>query len=388
MSPAGPGGSRGGYHDALADWLACAAGGRDEPASRAAAELGDELLFAATAGHVLDFDDTWTPGLAHLSAPTAPAALLAVSARGGTVAEALAAYAIGFETMAALAGHVHPSAYERGLHPTAVCGSVGAAAAVATAAPEGAEPGELETALALALVRSGGLLASFGGHGKALGVAGAAIAGRDAALLARAGARAELEPILAGACRSWGVEPPAPAALLDPAGGAIAENWVKAYPCCLQTHSAIEAALTIDASRTREGELRVRVHPLSLRAAAVERPRTGLEAKFSIPYLVAWALVRGRPQVADFAAVDPEVLTAAARIAVVADPGLGQSEAVIDRDGNELARVVEALGSPSRPMSADELERKLRSLAGPELASALDDPGAPVSRALQLAGIG
>ena len=132
----------------------------------------------------------------------------------------------------------------------------------------------------------------------------------------------------------------------------------------------------------------VRVHPLSLRAAPVERPRTGLEAKFSIPYLVAWALIHGRPGVEDFADVDEQVLAAAERLVVEADEALGQSEAVIDRDGYELARVVEALGSPSRPMNEAELEQKVRSLAGAGLAPALDDPAAPAAGALSAAGIG
>jgi hypothetical protein len=63
------------YRTALLDWLACAIGGRSERAARAAAAVGDDVAALATAGHVLDFDDTYPPGLAHLSAPTAPAAL-------------------------------------------------------------------------------------------------------------------------------------------------------------------------------------------------------------------------------------------------------------------------------------------------------------------------
>jgi 2-methylcitrate dehydratase PrpD len=375
------------YAAAMLDWLACGARGMREPAARAAEALGDDLQAAAIAGHVLDFDDTWTPGLAHLSAATAPAALFAVAERDGTVGDALTAHARGFETMAALARHGHPAIYERGLHPTAVTGVVGAAAAWVTGS--GGDPEALGPALALALTRSGGLLASFGGPGKSAGVGGAVAAGRDAARLALGGARADLEPILAGACASWGVEALDPEELLARAtgtteGAAISENWVKAYPCCLQTHSAIEAALTVDATRARAGQLRVRVHPISLRAAAIERPRTGMEAKFSIPYLVAWALVRGRPEVESFGSVDAEVVDAGERLIVESDESLGQSEAVLDRDGYELARVTEALGSPSRPMSKAELEAKVRSLA-PKLVGALDDADRPAAELLQAA---
>src|SRR4051794_8183923 len=55
------------YLVALSDWLACATRGRSERAAQAAVAAGDGILervaAAATAGHVLDFDDTWTPGL-------------------------------------------------------------------------------------------------------------------------------------------------------------------------------------------------------------------------------------------------------------------------------------------------------------------------------------
>ena len=371
----------------MLDWLACAAAGREQPAVRAAIEAAPEerLHHAAAAGHVLDFDDTWTPGLAHLSAATAPAALFAVAGRDGTVVEAAAAYANGFETMAVLARHGHPEIYARGLHPTAATGVVGAAAA--WHAGSGTDPGARAAALALALTRSGGLLASFGGDGKALGVAGAVVAGRDAARLAAAGASAGLEAILAGVCRSWGVEPLPAAALLDPTGGAIEGNWIKAYPCCLQTHSAIEAALTVDARSAPAGQLKIRVHPISLEAAAIEEPKTGMEAKFSIPYLVTWALLRGKPDVATFDGVDEEVVEASRRLEVEADGTLQQSEAVLERDGYELARIGEALGSPSRPMSASELEAKARALGGDGLIGVLDDPDAPAATALEAAGL-
>src|SRR5512144_546634 len=119
------------YRLALLDWLACAAGGWEEPAARAARAGGDRIAALGAAGHVLDFDDTWLPGIAHLSAPTAPAALELAAERGATVADALRAYAAGFEAMAALAGAAYPALYDGGWHPTAVCGTVGAAVAAA-----------------------------------------------------------------------------------------------------------------------------------------------------------------------------------------------------------------------------------------------------------------
>ena len=61
------------YRVALLDWLACAFAGTAEPVARAARAAGDSLLESVTAvgcaGHVLDYDDTYTPGLVHATAP-------------------------------------------------------------------------------------------------------------------------------------------------------------------------------------------------------------------------------------------------------------------------------------------------------------------------------
>src|SRR3954451_21203723 len=140
------------YRAAFLDWLACASRGSVEPAARAAAAAGDAVVALGAAGHVLDFDDTYLPGIAHLSAPVAPAALAVGAHEGATVGEVLASYAEGFEAMGALAAAGHPALYDRGWHPTAVCGVVGAAVAAA-----GLLGADREAAAAIAALRAGGL---------------------------------------------------------------------------------------------------------------------------------------------------------------------------------------------------------------------------------------
>src|SRR5437763_11509187 len=123
------------HEDVLAftDWLACACAGAGERAARAVREAGDDLAsdvaFAATAGHVLDYDDTFADGVAHVSAACAPAALVVSAHLGLALADALDAYAEGFEAMSTLAAASHPALYEAGWHPTAVCAPIGAAVA-------------------------------------------------------------------------------------------------------------------------------------------------------------------------------------------------------------------------------------------------------------------
>jgi 2-methylcitrate dehydratase PrpD len=366
------------YSTALLDWLACAAGGRDEPATRAARAYGDPVVLAGTSGHVLDFDDTYLPGVAHLSAPTAPAALVVAAELGLTVGEALAAFARGFEAMAAVARASHSGLYDNGWHPTAVCGGVGAAVAAATLldAPQ-------SDAVAIALLRASGMRAAFGSDGKSIQVGLAAASGVAAARLAKEGARVPLDRAAAGFEQATGGRYAEP----EPGTLAVADNWIKAWPCCLQTHGAIEAADRLDGHAP--DDLTLTVHPVSLQAAAVgPEPADGLQAKFSIPYLTAYTLLNGPPLVESFERVDTAAVERAKSIEILTDRSLLESEFVLSgAGGEELVRVKAALGSPQQPMDAHALRAKVEGLAGAELARALDDPLQPAAKLLTMARI-
>ena len=361
------------YRAALLDWMACAVRGRSEPAARAAAAAGDGLLervaALGTAGHVLDFDDTYLPGIAHLSAPVAPAALVVGAAAGATVGDVLAAYARGFEAMGALARAGHPALYDRGWHPTAVCGGVGAAIAAAALLDAPAD-----IAAALAAVRASGLRAAFGSDGKSLQVGLAAASGVAAARLAAAGATVPLERVAAAWRDAYGGE------WAEPGDGprAIERNWIKAWPCCLQTHGAIECAERV--GEVPEGDLVVLAHPVSRQAAGYDDVETPLQAKFSIPYTTGYTLLYGGPRVDAFDALDDAV-----RELACAD--LGPHGAARSGSPSSLwwpaARRSRGSTRPgarrsirSRP---EDLRAKVRDLAGERLDAILDDAGRPAS---------
>jgi 2-methylcitrate dehydratase PrpD len=375
------------YGTALLDWLACASAGREERAAAAALAAGDGVLeriaYAGTAGHVLDFDDTFLPGLAHLSAPTAPVALVLGADLGASIGETLDAYAAGFEAMGALAEASHPELYDGGWHATAVCGVVGAAVTAARLLRLDLE--RERTAARLALLGASGLRAAFGSDGKSLQVGLAATTGAHAAQLAAGGARvgdtatgpAGFEEAFGGA---WsGPSPAGPSA--------IARNWIKPYPCCLKAHSAIEAAA---AASDPGGPLTVVVHPRARAAARYDDVETGLEAKFSIPYLTAYTLLHGPPTApAAFASVDADARALAAeRVRVRTDATLGEAEAVLLADGDgELARVPASSGSPDNPLPAERLRAKVSELARGKLDDALADPARPAAELLRQAGL-
>jgi 2-methylcitrate dehydratase PrpD len=382
---------------ALTDWLACAARGAREPAAVAARGAGDGLLdrvaAAGAAGHVLDFDDTYPPGLAHLSAATAPAALVVGAQLEADVGTTLTAYAAGFEAMGVLTRACHPALYDGGWHPTAVCGSAGAA--VVAARLYGLDPARERRAIALAMLRSGGLRAAFGSDGKALQVGLAAAAGVRAARLAAGGAAVDAEAIAgtgAGFAEAFGVATSAATldamqAAADGGETAAAANRIKAYPCCLQTHAAIDAALTLGAPPAPGVQLTVAVHPVSRQAAALDEVADGLQAKFSIPYLTAYALLRGAPRLDSFEHVDGETAALARRVRVRTDPALGPSEAILELDGRAAARITAPRGSPANPLDAAALAAKVHSLAGNALDGALHDPERPARSLLGAAGV-
>jgi 2-methylcitrate dehydratase PrpD len=375
---------------AFADWLACASAGMAESAARSAREAADGLagrvLAAGTAGHVLDFDDTYVPGLAHLSAPTAPAALVLGAELNVPMSDVLDAYADGFEAMGALARSSHPGLYERGWHPTAVCGAVGAAVSAARLLGHSGDA-VAANAARLALVQAGGLRRAFGSDAKALQVGAAAAAGVIAARLADRGATATAD-LTTG---PGGFEHAFGGSWAEPDGrSAVAENWIKAYPCCLQTHSPIEAAAQI---RRRGGDLgrasaiAVSVHPRARQAAPYDDVTDGLQAKFSIPYTVAYTLLHGPPiEPSIFDAVDPEAQALSAdRIEVRLDDSLAETAARIELDGKEPASVETATGSPALPMSDEQLSAKVKRLSGDRLDGALESSARD---ALAAAGLG
>ena len=379
--------SRDAYRPALLDWLACAHRGAREPAARAAAAAGDGLLervaAAGTAGHVLDFDDTYAPGLAHLSAATAPAALGLGAELDADVGTVLDAYAAGFEAMGALARACHPALYGGGWHPTAVCGTAGAAVAAAHLLE--LDTPRTRTAIALALLRAGGLRAAFGSDGKALQVGLAAAAGVQAARLAAAGARVDTAAIAGGRggfAEAFGVATDAGTlgAMLA-TRGAIDENWIKAYPCCLQTHGAIDAALLagVGGPPPRDTVIIVTVHPISRQAAALDGVRDALEAKFSIPYLTAYALLHGPPGLDAFEDLYIDAAALGARIAVRTDAALGADEARLAFDGEVVARVRRPRGCPPDVLDAAARAAKVAALAADALNGALDDDARPAA---------
>ncbi|HEX2456642.1 MAG TPA: MmgE/PrpD family protein [Vicinamibacterales bacterium] len=344
--------------------------GRASPASAALAN--------GTAAHALDFDDMCFVSLAHPSAPLVAAAIAAgeVAAAGGRAL--LDAYVAGFEIEARLGRTMNPRHYQRGWHCTSTLGTIGAAAASARLL--GLDAGVAAHALAIAASEASGLKENFGTMVKPLHAGLAARNGLLAVLLARAGFTASAHALdgTQGFLVAMDSERPS----LDQELQDLGTRWeivdtgitVKLYPSCAATHPTLDAVLDLrrrHAVTTADVDrIDVAVDSITPTVLIHSRPATGLEAKFSMEYCVAAAIVRGVVGIDTFDAAslgDPEVQALLPRVTMRVDPGLDgvappltQSRvAIVLRDGRTISQEANgARGYPDRPASADELGAK------------------------------
>jgi len=343
--------------------------------------------------HGLDFDDTHSDSVAHVSVVVCPTALAAGEAAGAGGREVLAAIVGGNEVVTRVGMAASGQFHARGFHPTAVCGIFGAATAASRLAGAGTEA--TASAVGIAGSFAGGLFAYLDDATptKPMHPAWAAHGGLLAARLASLGAagppgvfenRFGVYYAFVGAT---GGEVDLGAQLED-----LGERWetlriaYKPYPACHYIHGSLGAtagiARQLEADEVDEVVVTVPEAAVALvlePAEPKQAPRSEYEAKFSLQYSTAAMLVHGRVGVRTYSEDemgDPRVLALARKVRYevkdypsypAAFPG---GVRIRLRDG----RVLEAdapyqLGGPENPMSAMEVRAKFRENA----ALALDD---------------
>ncbi|HTW70272.1 MAG TPA: MmgE/PrpD family protein, partial [Acetobacteraceae bacterium] len=314
-----------------------------------------------TASHALDFDDCSNTLGGHPSAPVLPALFALADGTALSGRALITAYIAGFETETRIAHAVNFYHYEKGWHPTATLGVFGAAAACASLLR--LTPEQTATALAIAASFSSGLKANFGTMTKPLHVGQSGRNGLVAALLAREGFTASFDAMehpqgffrvfngegnfdADAVLRDWG----APLDIVTP-GIAI-----KQYPCCGSTHPAVDAMLHLVRQHRLKPEQVERVvsrtHKRRLRHTNRPHLRSALDAKFSVQYCLARALLDGRVVLSQFegeAHEDPRITDLMARIEATPQPDVipddgkhfGADVEVFTKDGSRYAHSVE-----------------------------------------------
>ncbi|WP_158619306.1 MmgE/PrpD family protein [Pseudomonas sp. v388] len=359
----------------LTDYLACALGGAADPAIDKVVAAFAPAAGAATviargqaldalsaalingySGHALDYDDVQRSVRGHPSTVLLPALLALAQTRGISGHKLLSAYAVGVEAMGRLGLAVGGAHYEAGFHNTATLGTIATAAACGWLI--GLSEQELAIAIGLAVTQSSGLRLQFGSSAKPLHAGLAARNGLSSALLAEAGLGGAAESLAwrGGFLEVYGFAQSSPEKLLERGG-----NWqilspgliFKRYASCAATHHAADAALMLRAeyriSPSTITHITVTFPPGLTTPLARELPPTRQAGRFSVEYVVAYALVHGHLDAPAFATgdVDAEVAGLMARVRVVTD----EQAASITQPPFARFSVVEVFGSDGEHLS-------------------------------------
>ena len=343
------------------------------------ARARDAALINGTAGHALDYDDVALAG--HPSTVLVPAVIAVGEQVGASGQDALRAYLAGYEIWAELIARDPDSHHLKGWHPTAVFGTVAAAAAAALL--QRFDRDLTQRTLAIAASMSAGLVANFGTMTKPFHAGQAAAHGIDAATLARAGMTASPDAIEHHAGFLAAISPQGRVDRTSPPDRLgqrlrITESAlsIKKYPVCYATHRVIDAVLDLAAANDLKPEDVKHVHAtIGVAQASMlrnARPRTALEAKFSLQFAVASALTAravGLAQLDDAFVLQPQVQSLFDRldIATVDTEGpLGPTFARSDRvtvelrDGRRLdsGEIEFARGNAHLPLRPEQLRDK------------------------------
>ena len=339
-------------------------------------------LANATAAHGLDFDDTHLRAITHVSSSVVPTALAMAERCSASGSEVLAAVAAGSEVKVRLGTALSAALIARGFHPSAVIGPF--ACAITAGKLAGLDSPQMVNALGIVGSQAAGILEYLGDGSsvKRMHPGWAALSGISAVELALAGIDGPREVFEGryGFARTHlqGLDPDLSNVTAD-----LGETWhlldtsFKPYPSCHLNHTFISSSLDIRAAHSpdpgdiesidceiAEGEVPLVCEPM----AAKRRPRSEYEAKFSLYYNVAAALVDGRVDVATFspeAITRPEALALADRVTYRLDPASSYPDTwwgkvtVRMRDGRtHYAETLEPKGSRSNPMDPSDLRAK------------------------------
>jgi 2-methylcitrate dehydratase PrpD len=342
------------------------------------------------AAHGLEMDDVENRSSLHPGVVVFPAALALSEQLGSSPADFYAAVVAGYEVTLRVGAALNPaSAYERGFHPTAVCGTFGAAAASARLL--GLSPEQTIMALGIAGSMAAGSMAYLhdGAWTKRLHPGWASHAGITAARLAAAGfvGPTAIFESPSGFLHAYSTLSDVTHLAL-PANGtyAIMDVSIKPYACCRYMHGPIDCLLHIQRKHQFDPQhiAQVRCGVLTggrgLIADSIEqkrRPENVVDAQFSMPFGAAVALLTGRADLSVFTETwlhDTTVRALMQKVSCYSSPDLdnfypaewrASAEIQLDNGQSYHADIRYPLGDPHNPLSWEQLEARFSALVTP-----------------------
>ena len=357
--------------------------GRARLALGRAASTRTAALINGTAAHTVEFDDIYREAIYHPGAPTIAAAWAVGQEVQASGLELLRAVVAGYEISTRIGATLGRAHYKH-WHNTGTVGSFGAATAAASLYR--LSPSAHAHALATVGTFAAGLQQAFrmDSMSKPLHAGRAAEAGVLAAQAARAGVTGSLDilegeagmGVAMGSGPDWGP-------MLQDLGRVfnIQHMTFKNHACCGHTFAAIDGALALQQRMGVPASALAAVHidtyQPALDVAGNPHPQTAAEARFSLPFVVASALVHGPVRLAAFTPerlADTQVRALMQRLQLRADAQIdagfpGQRAArvrLLTHDGrDEVYFQPNRKGDPEDPLTDADLDGKFMELCAP-----------------------
>jgi len=244
----------------------------------------------------------------------------------------------------------------------------------------GLDSSRFGNAMVLAASQASGLKANFGTMTKPFHAGHAAERGLLSAKLAQRGYTANADAFagnqgLVSAAGTGSINEARLAAMDDE--WAIRQTLFKYHAACYLTHAAIESTLRLRTSVSVAdlGAVTVTVHPGLLDICGIERPRTGLEAKFSLTGTTAMAMMgldtTDPVTFADEIVQGADLQALIAKVRVETDRNLTQTQAVVELEDTSQRVYSEQVdtGIPAADLAGqgEKLQAKFNSVTGAAL---------------------
>lgn len=351
--------------------------------------FGDKLPAAAAAQanammmHALDYDDTYDKAVLHCGVVAIPVAMAMAERLGGVNGkDFITAVTLGSDVCSRLSLAVTLTVFELGWHYTTLHGNFNGAAVAGKLL--GLDEEMLVSAFGLAYHQAGGTYQGLhdGVLAKRAGPGFASRNGITAALLAQRGVTGPRNVIegKAGLYQVYHRGKFDPDILTKDLGKLfeVVNLSLKPYPCCRGVHPSIDGALALvkgnDIKPKDVEDVKVYIgegifYLVCEPVLGKQNPKTVVDAQFSIPWAVAWAIKNRKVGLAAFtpeAIRNEEVLTISNKVTPVIDDSLhtiGLDPAIVEintKDGKKYTKRIDVPnGSPGNQMTTEDIREKM-----------------------------
>ena len=345
--------------------------------SEARLPAANAAFLSACMAHGADMDDGNRKAMGHVGAHVISTALTLCQTLDVSGEDIITAINAGYEVYNRVAAAVQPGLVHRGFHSTGTAGAIACGAVAAKLM--GMDKEGIYNTMALCAVQASGLIiiAESGQSCKPINPANAAKTGILSAKIISRGVKSSEYFLESKKGYFHAMSDEVDGNMITDGLGevfTITESYMKPYPSCRHTHCGIECVLDIR-KRLPEGakikDVKVYIYKNAIDIAGqIKVPKVSDDAKFSVHYSLAVALLKGHFNLGDLdiSGIDEETLRVIDNTELIADSSMedrdkgirGSRVVVITEDGSVLEKtVLIPLGDAANPLTWDDLEDKL-----------------------------